>query len=133
MTLGTELGSSAQFGPATLEIAARGLRNVLRYVGILRDEAAATYVPARRAQIIAAEEREDYVMAPVSGIYQPFLEMGETVAAGQVLGQLHALETPFAPPTPVLARTAGMIMSRRALPLTGQGDCVAVLARPFVE
>jgi predicted deacylase len=131
VTLGTELGSSSQFGVETLGITERGVKNVLRHAGILRDAAPVTPAPARAVQIIAAEEYEDYVMAPVSGIYQPFLEMGDAVAVGQPLGQLHSLELPFAPPTPVLARTAGMLFSRRAVPLTAQGECVAVIARPF--
>lgn len=129
VTLGTELGSASQFGVEMLNIAERGLKEVLRHSQILTDRPFTA--PAQAAQIVAAEQREDYVMAPLSGIYEPFLEMGDPVESGQPLGQLHAVEQPFATPMPVLARSSGMLMSRRAFPLTQQGDCVAVVVRPY--
>jgi predicted deacylase len=129
VTLGTELGSSGQFSAEILAIAESGVWNVLRQCGILADRPADT--PPTPAQVVAADQQDDYVMAPVSGIYEPFAEMGAWFEAGQPLGQIHSVEQPFAAPTPVLARTSGMLMSRRAFPLTRQGDCVATLVRPF--
>jgi hypothetical protein len=38
---------------------------------------------------------------------------------------------PFAAPTPVIARTGGLLFSRCGFPLTQQGACIAVLVRPF--
>jgi predicted deacylase len=70
-------------------------------------------------------------MAPVSGIYEPFLEMGDAVETGQPLGQLHAIEQPFAAPKVVTARSNGILFARRSFPLTQQGDCVAVVVRPY--
>jgi predicted deacylase len=129
VTLGTEMGSAAQFGAEILAITERGVWNVLRHAGILVDRP--PDAPAAPAQVVAAEEYDDYIMAPVSGIFEPFAEMGAWLEAGQPVGQIHAVEQPFAPPAPVLARTSGMLMSRRAFPLTSQGDCVATLVRPF--
>jgi predicted deacylase len=127
--LGTELGGAGQFGAEILGIAERGVKNVLRQYKILTDQ---PFTPSSKpAQIVAAELREDYVMAPVSGIYEPFLELGDPVETGQPFGQLHSLEQPFAAPRPVLARSSGLLMARRAFPLTQQGDCVAVVVRPY--
>ena len=69
-------------------------------------------------------------MAPVSGIYEPLSEMGDPVKAGDVLGVIHSFEQPFAEPMPVKALTSGMLISRRAFPLTKQGDNVATIVRP---
>jgi predicted deacylase len=33
----------------------------------------------------------------------------------------------------IQAATAGFVISRRAIPLTHQGDCVAVVARPISD
>lgn len=128
VTLGTEMGSASQFGPAILTIT-DGVWNVLRHAGILIDRPPDP--PAAPAQVVAADQYDDYLMAPVSGIFEPFVEMGDQVAVGQPVGQIHSVEQPFADPTPVLARTGGMLMSRRAFPLTRQGDNVATLVRPF--
>jgi N-alpha-acetyl-L-2,4-diaminobutyrate deacetylase len=127
-TLGTELGSASQFSPEILRIAENGVYNVLRRYGILEGAPAK---PAHEPQIVGATEREDYIMAPVGGIFEPFYEMGEAVRAGQAAGQLHNVEEPFGEPVPVYAETDGMVMGRRAFPLTRQGDCVMTLVRPF--
>ena len=51
--------------------------------------------------------------------------------AGQPIGQIHSIEQAHQPPWSVFARTSGMLISRRAFPLTRQGDCVATLVRRF--
>lgn len=128
ITLGTELGSAAQFTPELLQLTESGLYNILRLHGILDGEPEPRREPAK---IVAAPEREDYIMAPVSGIFEPFYDLGGEVRAGQPVGQIHNPEEPFSTPRPVLAQTDGMVMARRALPLTRQGDCVVTLVRPF--
>lgn len=129
VTLGTEMGSASQFSAEIQGIVEQGLWNVLRHAGILVDRTAD--VPATPAQLVAADQYDDYIMAPVSGIFEPFYEMGAWVEAGRPVGQIHLVEQPFAAPLAVPARTSGMLMSRRAFPLTRQGDCIATLVRPF--
>lgn len=128
-TLGTEVGGAAQFGAEMLSITARGVRNMLRMYRILDDQPYEE--PATPSQVVAADRRDDYVMAPISGIFEPFCELGDTVAAGQVLGQMHMIERSHEAPLPVHALTSGMLISRRAFPLARQGDCLATLVRPF--
>jgi predicted deacylase len=125
--LGTEIGSASQFGRSMLAIVERGVTNVLRQHGILEGKPEAPAVPP---QVVEADERDDYIMAPVSGIFEPFCELGEQVWQGDAIGQMHSIEQPHAEPLAVFARTSGILVSRRAFPLTQQGDCVATLARP---
>ncbi|MFN8440425.1 MAG: succinylglutamate desuccinylase/aspartoacylase family protein [Caldilineaceae bacterium] len=129
VTLGTELGSASQFSVTTLKIASEGLRNALRFAKILVDQP--IVAPTAESKVVAAEEVEDYVMTPVSGIYEPFCELGDRIEAGQLLGQVHLIEQPFIAPIPVYARTSGILFVRRAFPLTTQGECVAVIVRPY--
>ncbi|MCL4831052.1 MAG: succinylglutamate desuccinylase/aspartoacylase family protein [Caldilineaceae bacterium] len=129
ITLGTELGSAPQFGVEMLGIADRGVKNMLRMYGVLTDS---PYTPPAPApQLVAATDAADYVMAPVSGIFEPFLEMGDSVEVGQKLGQIHSTELPFADPVPVLAQTGGILFGRCGFPLTQQGACVATIVRPY--
>jgi predicted deacylase len=128
ITLGTEMGSASQFSAQLLNLVDEGLRNVLRLYGILPGQAAPAQV---EPQVVAAASRDDYIMAPVSGIYEPLVEMGDAVKVGQPLGQIYSFELPFQAPVTVVARTDGMLFSRRSFPLTQQGDCVAVVVRPF--
>ena len=129
VTLGTELGSKSQFGPKILEIAKHGVERVLHWQGILRARptAAVTDDPA----VVAADDTDDYVMAPATGLYEPFFELGDSVEAGQPLGQIHNIEHPDRDPEIVRAETSGILICRRAIPITAQGECVGVLVRPF--
>ena len=129
VTLGTELGGASQFGVEMLSIAERGVKNVLRQANILVDRPLAA--PSQPGQVVIADKREDYVMAPTSGVFEPFLELGDGVEIGQPLGQIHSVEHAFSQPMPVLARSSGKLFVRRAFPLTQQGECVAVTVRPY--
>ena len=125
--LGTEIGSASQFGKHMLGIVEHGVTNVLRLNGILEGKPEA---PGTPPQVVEADERDDYIMAPVSGIFEPFFELGDQIWQGDAVGQMHSIEQPHAEPLAVFARTSGLLVSRRAFPLTAQGDCVATLARP---
>lgn len=128
VTLGTEMGSKSQFGVETLGITARGVENVLDWANILkRSSASAPPEP----QLVAATEEADYIMASASGLFEPLCELGDEVKSGNRLGQIHSIEHPERAPIPVLAQTNGMVMARRAIPLTLQGELVVALVRPF--
>ena len=79
---------------------------------------------------MAADNLEDYVMAPVSGIYEPLLELGDDVREGQLLGKIHSVEVLEQEPQSVVAQSDGILFARRAIPITAQGECVGVITRP---
>ena len=127
ITLGTEMGSKAQFGVETLRHSAR-VRNVLHHAGILKA------APADRGdtnpQIVAADDEQDYVMSPTSGIFEPFFELGDVIESGALVGRVHSLEHPDRAAEPVWARSSGIMFARRSIPLTRQGECLFVITRP---
>lgn len=128
VTLGTEMGSKAQFGVETLGITARGVENALHWAGILRQKPAdGTPEP----KVVGATEEEDYIMAAVSGLFEPLCELGDAVEKGAAIGQIHSLEEAARAPVPVVALTSGMVMARRAIPLTAQGEMVVTIVRPY--
>ncbi len=134
-TLGTEMGSASQYGPKTLKLAYDGLCNVLAAIGVLRDGQGARAAPgcstaSSPSRLVSSELRDDYIMSPASGIFEPLVELGDAVEAGQPVGHIHFVEQPSWEPAVVWAKTSGFVMSRRAIPLTQQGDCVVVVARP---
>jgi predicted deacylase len=125
-TLGTEMGSQSQYGPVTLKLTYDGLRNVLGAMGILKGEQRAE---KPTSQLVSSELRGDYIMSPASGIFEPLVELGDPVEIGQPVGHIHFIEQPAWQPVAIRAATAGFVITRRAIPLTHQGDCVAVVAR----
>jgi predicted deacylase len=129
VTLGTEMGCKAQFGREMLQITAR-VRNVLHDAGILTEPH--TDRGVTEPLVVVADDEQDYIMSPASGILEPFFEIGDMVETGQRIGQIHSLEHPERDPEPVDARSSGILFARRSVPLTKQGECVAVLTREVI-
>lgn len=121
----TELGGSENVTAGVHRLTQSGLRNVLTLNGVLAGEVVPRAKPARWVQAL---DWQDYRFAPESGIYENLVPLGEDVAAGQPVGQVHFLERPDRDPLPVVAATAGVLMACRAPSLVSQGDCVACIA-----
>jgi N-alpha-acetyl-L-2,4-diaminobutyrate deacetylase len=125
VVVSTELGGGGHVTAATHRIAQSGLANVLRHVGVLRGEATTRATPG---VIGRATEVENYLLAPESGLWETFVDLGERVAAGQPVGQIHFLERPDREPAVVCAQNDGIVFVVRAIATTDQGDNVAVIA-----
>jgi len=126
VTLGTEMGSKAQFGVDMLRHTSR-VRNVLHHTGIIQK--ATTDPGTAEPVIVAADNEEDYVMSPASGIFEPFYELEDAIVCGQQIGQVHSLEHPDRPTEPVVAKSDGILFTRRSIPICRQGECLAVVTR----
>jgi N-alpha-acetyl-L-2,4-diaminobutyrate deacetylase len=126
VVVSTELGGGGHVTAATHRIAQSGLTNVLRHVGVLPGEAR---TPDRSPVIGRATEVDNYLLAPESGLWETFVDLGESVSAGEPIGQIHFLERPDRKPAVVEALTDGVVFAVRAIATTAQGDNVAVIAR----
>jgi len=126
LVVSTELGGGGHVTAATHRVAQSGLANVLRHVGVLRGEATTRDVPGI---IGRATDVENYLLAPESGLWETFVDVGERVVIGQPVGQIHFLERPDREPAVVHARNDGIVFVVRAIATTDQGDNVAVIAR----
>jgi N-alpha-acetyl-L-2,4-diaminobutyrate deacetylase len=126
VVVSTELGGGGHVTAATHRIAQSGLANVLRHVGVLRGEVEQRETPGL---IGRATEVENYLLAPESGLWETFVDLGERVVAGQAVGQIHFLERPDREPAVVRAANDGIVFVVRAIATTDQGDNVAVIAR----
>lgn len=126
----TELGGGECVPASVHRIAQSGLRNVLHHVGALHGREK----PRKKTAILTqATNREDYILAPESGIFEIAVDLGAEVKNGQILGHIHHLERPDRAPEPIVAASSGYLITMRAPCLTRQGDCVAVIAKPVRE
>lgn len=126
----TELGGGEGVSASVHRIAQQGLRNVLVHVGVLagREESRAS-LGKPPARLVSALNREDYILAPESGVFEVEIDLGGVVHAGDRVGQIHFLERLDRAPEPIIAQTDGYLICSRVPCLTTQGDCVAVIAR----
>lgn len=125
----TEMGGGEPVPAAVHRLTQSGLRNVLVHFGVLAGEKQTRQglrlSPTRWLQSLSWE---DYRFAPESGIYETLVELGQTVNAGQPVGQIHFLERPEREPALVTALSSGIVFASRAPSLVAQGDCVACIA-----
>lgn len=126
----TELGGGECIPASVHRIAQSGLRNVLVHLGPLKGPLKARKLPAILTQ---ATNREDYLLAPESGVFEMVLDLGAKVKKGQTVGWIHHLERPDRAPEQIVAASSGHLITMRAPCLTQQGDCVAVIAKRVSE
>ncbi|MCC6882784.1 MAG: succinylglutamate desuccinylase/aspartoacylase family protein [Verrucomicrobiales bacterium] len=126
----TELGGGEGVSAKVHRVAQQGLRNVLIHVGLLQGtEETRAGLGLPPTIITQALNRDDYLLAPESGIFEIMVDLGTLVRAGDLVGAIHHLERPDRAPEPVVARSDGFLITMRVPCLTRQGDCVAVIAR----
>lgn len=126
----TEMGGSENVPAAVHRLTQSGLRNVLRHFGVLAGQAVSRaelgLPPTRWVQAL---DWQSYRFAPESGVYENLVPLGEAVAAGQAVGQIHFLERPDREPIAVIAASSGILIATRGPSLVSQGDCVACIAQ----
>ena len=126
----TELGGGECIPASVHRIAQSGLRNMLIHVGALRGQEQTRESLGKAPTILTqALNREDYVLAPESGVFEVCIELGEHVQKGDTVGHIHHLERPDRQPETIIALSNGYLVTMRAPCLTQQGDCVAVIAK----
>lgn len=130
----TEMGGGECVPAEVHRITQGGLRNVLIHVGALAGQKRSRASLGKPPIILTqALHREDYLLAPESGIFEIQMDLGSKVKRGQQVGLLHHLERPDRAPEPLIAQSSGFLITIRAPCLTQQGDCVAVIAQRVSE
>jgi predicted deacylase len=130
----TELGGGEGISASVHRIAIDGLRNVLIHVGLLRGQVKTRTALGKSPTLLTqALNREDYLLAPESGVFEAAVDLGTLVQSGQPIGYVHFLERPDRVPECIRARSDGYVLTMRVPCLTQQGDCVAVIAKPVSE
>ena len=125
--ISSELGGGGRATPASLSVAAQGLRNVLAHIGV-RPDREATRPEQSRSQLLALSRKEHYVPAPATGRLAPARWLGDEVRAGEVLGHIHPLEEPLSSPVPIPALCDGMVAAVASIGVQEQGGSVFFVA-----
>ncbi len=126
----TEMGGGECIPADVHRLTQNGLRNVLVHLGVLAGkEQTRKSLGKPPAIVVQALKREDYLLAPESGVFEVLVDLGSKVQRGQPLGLIHFIERPDRAPEKITARSDGYLITMRAPCLTQQGDCVAVIAQ----
>lgn len=125
----TELGGGGTTSTATIDTADRGIRNLLRHLGLMDgalETRASLGLPPTRMMV--AKENA-YVVTDDSGLLELLVDLNDPVSAGQPIARIYDLEKPGAPPTVYQARTDGFLIGRSHAALVTAGDFLAMIAK----
>ncbi len=130
----TEAGGGECIPADVHRVTQQGLRNVLVHLGVLEGrEQTRKSLGKPPTIVVQALKREDYLLAPESGVFEVLVDLGTKVQRGQPLGLIHFIERPDRAPEQITAQSEGYLITIRAPCLTQQGDCVAVIAQQVSE
>ena len=129
VTLGTELGGGGTVSADALEIARRGVRNVLGHLGVLPSETRSVANGDRR--MLGLQGPAAYVYATCDGIFESFHRNGDEVRAGQPAGRIHCTWDPSRPPETLQFGADGVLFGRRHPGRVMPGNCCLVVASDY--
>lgn len=120
--LGTEAGGSGHVTRAALRMVERGVNNIMVHLGILPDSA--RIVPDGPTRLLEVGGPDYFVYAPENGLFEPLVDLGEMVRAGQPAARIHWPETPWAEPVTAHFARDGFVLCKRIPGRTMRGDCL---------
>ena len=128
LSLGTELGGSGTVTPAALRIAESGARRALKHVGIVPDF---HVEPSPGTRLMEVGGPEYFVYASESGVFEPLVELGDTVKEGQPAAAIHFSHTPWREAEIVRFEHDGVVLCKRIPGRTERGDCLFHLGTDY--
>ena len=121
-----EVGGSGSSSPPSLAACARGVRGLLRHLGVLSE----AEQPAAPPRVLAALSEAAFVYAADDGLFAPAVELGDEVKAGDLAGRLLRPETPWAEAQEVRFEADGLVLCKRVPGRAERGDCLFHLGCP---
>jgi predicted deacylase len=124
ISMGTELGGGGLVTPASLKVAEDGMRRLLAHIGLLHGP-----VPAASPTRLTEIGGDDYyVYASDGGLFEPLVDLGAEVKAGQPAARIHFHHTPWREPDLLAFKRNGLVLCKRVPARCERGDCLFHLA-----
>jgi len=131
VNLATELGGAGTVGLDALEVGDAGTRRWLAHVGVLEPDLAPP--AASRTRFLRTRDRRDFVMAPMDGLFEPRVRLGDEVKAGDVAGVVHPVDDPERDGAELHFSADGIVVCRRFPACTIRGDYLLHVGEPVDE
>jgi predicted deacylase len=130
VTIGGEFGHSAGVSYRGVQHAYEGIKNVLRHYKMLPG-AIVKVDPARGTppKLVSALHLDEYIPAPITGVFEPIFAVGTAVTQGQLVGWLYDFEQVGDPPRAVYAPRDGYILLQPFEVPIRKGDTMLVVAQ----
>lgn len=120
----TELGGGGTSYVESVDIARKGVRNVLIHAGILQGE-----MELAPTQHLSQTDTDCFHFAETRGVVEFTVGLGDPIKKGDVLAKIWELRRIGHAPMEIRAKMDGLLAVRHTLGLVQLGDCLAVLAQ----
>lgn len=124
--LGGEFGGGGSTSIEGIRIVEHGMRRFLAHFGVM--EAPKDLPPPPETRFVEVRDKSYYVYAPDHGVFEPLVELGAMVEAGEPAALIHFVDDPARPPALCRFERAGLAICRRAMGRAERGDCLYHLA-----
>ena len=122
-----EFAGSGTVTPHALRICEQGLARALHAFAVLA-ELPEGVGPPEAPRYLEIKQGLHYVYASEDGLYEPLVELGDEVSAGDPAGAIHFPETPWREPVVEHFESAGVVVCKRIPGRSERGDCLFHLA-----
>ena len=130
ITVGTELGWGCAVNPEGVRYGRHGVLAAAIHHGQLRGEIAPiAHHAAGTQRKVAMVDRECFTVAPFEGHYEPLIECGQRVRAGDVVGLLHDFDHLDRDPWPATAGVDGVVIAQAWVAPIKRGQHIVVTGR----
>lgn len=129
LSIVTELGGAGIVQPQLLQEARAGVLHLLGEIGVL-DGPLVPAAPPGETRFYRVAGAPHYVYAYERGVYEPLVQLGQQVSAGQPAARIHFPDTPLREPVTVSFEAEGEVVCQRAMAAVQRGDCLFHLAQP---
>ena len=123
--ISTELGGGGSTTAYTVEIAKRGIRNLLRHTGICKGD-----LEVSKTINLDMPDQRCYIFSETSGLVEHCVDLGDTVKEGQLVAKVHNIERTGVDPVEYFAGISGIYTGRHFPGLVVNGDFLGVIAVP---
>ena len=119
VNIATELAGGGTLGVNALRIGLTGTLRWLAHVGVLN---AVDVPPPEPTRYLRTRDRSDFAIASMDGVFEPRVQLGDGVEAGQLAGIIHPLDDPMRDSAEVYFNASGTVVCRRVPARLRRGD-----------
>lgn len=124
--LSTEAGGAATVDREVVALSAAGIARVMAHLAMISPDSAPA--PSGNTRWMRVPGGLGVLLADERGLFEPAINLGDEVAAGQLLGHIHRIEQPAQAPAEVVAPIGGLVYGLRWLSQVKRGDRLVTFA-----
>jgi N-alpha-acetyl-L-2,4-diaminobutyrate deacetylase len=134
LSIGTELGGYGRVSVEGVRIAERGLRNVLKHLGMIAGKPETLQCDdTKGTRHMMVRDAAAYTFCPADGLFEPCQVSTAPVRKGEVAGYVHFVEDPTRAPIELRYGQGGILWMAMGPGRCRKGDTLAVVMRDYGE